>query len=188
MNQYASLTTELEDTLNLVLDQPFSYLWNHTEAFLNMPTGSSSYIFVDEEIPFLSIVLKGLMPVYSEYVNFEANKEEFFLNLVEMGMYPSFYITYEDSSDLIYTNSSNIYSSRFETYEEEIIEYDQKLRQLNQQLEGAYIKNHEKISDTLVKVSYDNGIVIYVNYGKEATTIDGITVEGLDFKVGETNE
>ena len=188
MNQYAALTTELEDTLNLVLDQPFSYLWNHTEAFLNMPTGSSSYIFVDEEIPFLSIVLKGLMPVYSEYVNFEANKEEFFLNLVEMGMYPSFYITYEDSSDLIYTNSSDIYSSRFETYEEEIIEYDQKLRQLNQQLEGAFIKNHEKISDTLVKVSYDNGIVIYVNYGKEATTIDGITVEGLDFKVGETNE
>ena len=61
-----------------------------------------------------SIVLKGVMPMYSEYVNFEANKKEFFLKMVETGTFPSFYITKESSSDLVNTNSSDIYSSSAE--------------------------------------------------------------------------
>lgn len=188
MSQYLTLAKGLQEKMDLALEQPFSYLWNETDVFLDMPVGSSSYIFVDEEIPFFSIVLKGIMPVYSEYINFEANKEEFFLKLVEMGMYPSFYITYEDSSDLIYTNSSDIYSSRFTSYEKDIKEYDSKLRDLNEKLQGAYIVEHEKLSDTLVKVSYDNGIVIYVNYSDQSQDADGLTIEGLDFKVGEIHD
>jgi homoserine trans-succinylase len=66
-------------------------------------------VYEDESIPFLSMVLKGVMPVYSEYVNFEANKQEFFLKMVETGTYPSFYITKESSANLIYTNWLNYF-------------------------------------------------------------------------------
>ena len=69
--------------------------------------------------------------MYSDYVNFEANKEEFFLNLVDMGIYPSFFITKEDSSKLIYTNSNDIYSSRYDTYRDTIIQYNEELEKLN---------------------------------------------------------
>ena len=85
-----------------------------------MPLYVSDYIYEDEDVPFLSIVLGGVIPVYSEYTNFEANKTEFFLKLVETGTYPSFYITKEDSSDLIYTNSNDIYSSQYSVYRDEI--------------------------------------------------------------------
>ena len=90
---YYNTVAKADESTDLVLQQPFAYLWDHTEGFLDMPLYTSSYIFEDESVPFLSIVLKGIMPVYSEYVNFDANKQELYLKMVETGTCPSYLIT-----------------------------------------------------------------------------------------------
>ena len=36
--------------------------------------------------------------------------------------------------------------------------------------------SHEKLSDTLSKVVYENGARLYVNYGSEQVQADGITI------------
>jgi hypothetical protein len=185
MYSYYGQMENMSKKLNLLLEQPFAYLWKFTNGYLDLPLGSSSYAFVDEEVPFLSIALKGVMPMYSEYVNFEANKKEFFLQLVEMGVYPSFYITYKDSSYLINTNSSEVYSSKFDVYKDEIIAYDKELRALNEKTEGEFIVQHEKLDNGVTKVTYSNGICIYINYSNENQSVDGITVSAMSYKVGE---
>ncbi|MBO5228833.1 MAG: hypothetical protein J6B39_07575, partial [Lachnospiraceae bacterium] len=182
---YKDIVSAIDEKTNLILEQPFSYLWNNTESFLDMPLYTSSYIYEDEYVPFLSIVLKGVIPVYSEYVNFEANKQEFFLKLIESGTYPSFYITKEASSDLIYTNSSDIYSSQYDVYRDMIIEYTNELKEVNEKVDGAYIIGHEIRDKVLRVVTYDNGIKIYLNYGSDAITVDGNTIEGMSYKVVE---
>ena len=153
-----------------------------------MPLTSSQYMYVDEEIPFLTMVLKGIMPVYSEYVNFEANKTEYFLKMVESGAYPSFYITYENSSDLIYTNSSDLYSTQYSTYKDSIVEYDTKLRELASKTGDSNIIKHEKLDSGVTKVTYSNDVVVYVNYSKTAKTVDGISIDAMSYEVGEANE
>lgn len=185
-NDYTEAVSNASENTNLVLEQPFAYLWNYTNAFLDMPLGSSDYMYVDEEIPFLSMVLKGVIPMYSDYVNFEANKQEFFLQMVESGVYPSFYVTYENSADLIYTNSANLYSTEYSTYRDTIIEYDEKLREVAAAVDGAVIINHERMDNGITAVSYDNGVTIYVNYTDKAATVDGYEVEAMSYKVGET--
>lgn len=184
-NVYADALASIDEDTNLVLEQPFAYLWNNTDAFLDMPLGSSEYMYIDEEVPFLSIVLKGIIPMYSDYVNFEADKTKFFLQMVESGVYPSFYLTYENSSALIYTNSSNLYSTQFDIYKDTVVEYDAKLREVAEKIDGAFIVNHEKAADEVVKVTYDNGVVIYVNYSENAVTVDGVEIDALSYKVGE---
>lgn len=129
------------------------------------------------------MVLKGILPMYGDYVNFEANKNEFRLQLVESGVFPSFYLTYENSSDLIYTDSSDLYSTQYETYKDEVIAYDKEFRELAQKLEGALILRHEKLQNQVNKVTYDNGTVIYINYSKNAVTADGFTVDAVSYKV-----
>ena len=180
----------IEDTIStidasadLVMEQPFAYLWDYTDAFLDMPLGSSDYMYVDEEVPFLSMVLKGIIPMYSDYVNFEANKTEFFLQMIEAGVYPSFYVTKENSSALIYTRSSNLYTTEYSTYRDTIISYDEQLREVAESVEGAYIVDHEKTESGVTKVTYDNGVVVYVNYSDKAVSIDGITVDALSYSV-----
>ncbi|MGB4659934.1 MAG: DUF5696 domain-containing protein, partial [Mobilitalea sp.] len=182
---YDNMISGISEEFDLALEQPFSYLWKYTDAFLDMPVGTSQYIFEDEEIPFISIVLKGVIPMYSDYTNFEANKQEFFLKLIETGIYPSFYITEEDSSKLIYTNSSDIYSSKYSIYKSEIIEYSTKLKEVNDAVVNSYITGHQRLGNGVTMVSYDNGILFYINYSDNDQTIDGYLVEAMSYKVGE---
>ena len=181
---YKETIEDIGTRTNLILESPFAYLWDQAGAYLDMPLGSSDYMYLDEEIPFFSIVLKGSVPMYSDYVNFEANKQEFLLQMVEAGVNPSFYLTYEDSSDLIYTNSADLYSTKYTTYRDTVIEYDGIFRQLAAQTAGALIIDHEKPQTGVSKVTYDNGVVIYVNYNETQVTVDGVTIEALSYKVG----
>lgn len=182
---YCDTVAKVDESTELVLEQPFAYLWNHTESFLDMPLYTSNYIFEDESVPFLSIVLKGIMPVYSEYVNFEANKQEFFLKLVETGTRPSFYITKENSSRLIYTNSSDIYSSEYSVYRDTILSYTKELAAVYEKTQGACIVGHEILGNGITVVTYDNGVKIYLNYSAEAQSADGHTLEGMTYEVVE---
>lgn len=182
---YENLLSSLDESNNLVLEQPFMYLWKYSDSILDMPLYTSSYVYEDESIPFLSIVLKGVMPVYSEYVNFEANKQEFFLKMVETGTYPSFYITKESSANLIYTNSSDIYSSEYSVYKDTIIAYAEELKEVNAKVEGAFIIGHEIRENGITVVTYDNGVQIYLNYTENEVTADGHTIPGMSYKVVE---
>lgn len=182
---YYNTVAKADESTDLVLQQPFAYLWDHTESFLDMPLYTSSYIFEDESVPFLSIVLKGIMPVYSEYVNFEANKEEFFLKMVETGTCPSFYITKESAANLIYTNSSDIYSSEYSVYRDDIISYSGELEAVHEKTAGASIVGHEIKGNGITVVTYDNGVKIYLNYSTEKQGADGHTLEGMSYEVVE---
>ncbi len=185
MTQYVDTVSGMDQDFDLVLNQPNSYLWNYTDAYLDMPVSSSTYNFQDEEIPFLSMVLKGVMPMYSEYINFEANKQEYILKLIEAGIYPSYYITKEDSSKLIYTNSAEVYSSKYSTYKEDIIKYTEELKQVNDKVKDSFIIKHERLDNGVTVVSYDNGIKLYINYSKNDQTVDGYLINAMAYKVGE---
>lgn len=188
MTRYIDTISGMDQDFDLVLEQPNYYLWNYTDAFLDMPVSSSTYNYEDEDIPFLSMVLKGIMPMYSEYVNFEAKKQEFKLKLIEAGVYPSFYITKGDSSKLIYTNSAKVYSSRYTTYKEDIIQYDEEFRRINAAVADAFIIKHERLDNGVTVVSYDNGVKIYINYSDRDQTVDGYLIEAMGYKVGESDE
>ncbi len=185
MECFEDAVAAADEDCRLLLETPNAYLWKYTEAFLDMPLGSSEYLYVDQEIPFLSMVLKGILPMYSEYVNFEANKTENFLQMVEAGVYPSFYLAWEDSSKLIYTNSDNLYSLDYNSYGDTIREYDAALRELAEKTGDAFILRHETLQTGLVRVSYDNGVTVYVNYTESDLSADGLTVPALSYKVGE---
>lgn len=169
-------------SFKLAMEEPLSCYWNMTESIVGMPVSTSSYIFTDEEVPFLSIALKGVRPMYAGYTNFEANKSEYFLQLVETGIHPSFYLTWEDPVDLLYTNSSDLYTSRYGVYKNEIIDYYNQLRAVSDETAGAVITDREK-TDNVAVVTYSNGVKVYVNYNEKSVTCDGIALEGMSYKV-----
>ena len=125
--------------------------------------------------------------MYSDYVNFEANKQEFFLQMIEAGVYPSFFVTQEDSSDLILTNSASLYSTAYSTYKNMIIDYDKQFREFSMLVDGANMISHERTDNGITKVTYSNGVTVYINYTDSAQTVDGITVDAMSYshKAGE---
>ena len=184
---YSKVLADMDAKADIAMEKPNAYLWANASAFLDMPLGSSDYMYVDKEIPFLSMVLKGVIPMYSDYVNFEANKQEFMLQMAEAGVYPSFYVTAENSSKLIYTNSADLYSTEYSTYKDDILEYDKEFRAMNQVLGDANITKHEAMDNGVNVVTYSNGAKVYVNYSDTEQTVDGVTVGAMSYsyKAGE---
>ena len=181
----ASLLENIAGRTDLVLEEPIETYCKYTNAVLDMPVKDSDYIFTDESVPFLSIVFKGILPMYSDYVNFEANKNEFFLKLVETGIYPSFYLTMEDPTELYYTNSNDLYSSKYTVYRDTMIEYYKVLKQFNELVAGAVITGHAIGGDGTVTVAYSNGAIVTVDYSNSSFTVanGGSTV--MEYKVGD---
>lgn len=184
-DMYEEVIAELNQNFDYIMEKPFAYLWKYTDAITDMPITSSNYIFTDEEVPFLSIALKGILPMYAEYTNFEANKKESFLRLVEMGVNPSFYLTYEDPAQLLYTNSSDVYSSQYGIYKESIINYYKALKEVHDKTKGSVITNHKQYENGLTVVTYDNGVTVLINYnGTTTIRANGFELEPMSYKVG----
>lgn len=183
MDIYEDSVNAAGESCSIIAETPNAYLWKYSKAMIDMPLSSSDYLYLDREIPFLSMVFKGVIPIYSEYVNFEANKKENFLQMVESGVYPSFYITAEDSSKLIYTNSSDLYSLEYKSYRDTIVEYDKALRDVAEKVGSAHIISHDVLENQLIRVTYDNGVIIYVNYTGSALSDGDLTVDALSYTV-----
>ena len=182
MTEYETLVKETADRMEASLSQANCYLWRHAAALKKMPVSGSNYSYVQRDIPFLSIVVSGKIPFYTEYMNFQANTHGYFLHLVEQGIRPTFLLTAEDPIKLQNTNSNDIYSSRYELYQELIPAWYQELKALHDQLGAAQIVDHV-YDGNLARVTWSNGVRVYLNFGDKAGEMDGVSLEKGAYKV-----
>ena len=181
---YGEALRQISENMDLMLEAPVQCYWQYAKAIVDMPIADSDYIYTDQSVTFLSIALKGILPMYGDYVNFEANEREYFLKLVETGIYPSFYLTYENPSELIYTNSSDVYTAQYSVYRDQILNYYDELSEVSERTKGSMIVNHE-ITDTGVTiVTYDNGVKLYINYDETERKAEDVTVPALSYVIG----
>ena len=178
---HASMFEEL-DLGVIAMESPFDYYWPSMDVFLDMPLYGSNYSFISSEIPFLPIVLKGTVPYYAEYVNFEPNEQEFILKMIEYGAYPSFLLTHKSPKVLRNTNSSSIYCSEYETFKERILSYSQELSRLYELSDDTVITNHESIYPDTICVTYGNGLKIYINYSKNPYASGEVFVPAMSYQ------
>lgn len=184
---YTEIIAGAGEEMNVSLVRPNAYLWPLADAITDLPIAGSDYNYTDAEVPFLTIALSGQVPYYVEYANFQANTNEFFLHLMEQGARPSFLLTWEDPIKLQNSNSSNIYSSRFELYEGLIASWYSELNALYRTVgPDGVITDHVRTGD-VAKVTWSNGTQVYLNFGDKPATMDGITLEKLDYKVVSGN-
>ncbi len=180
---YADIVKQAGEKMDVNLVSPNAYLWPLAKSISDLPIGGSDFTYTDYEVPFLTIALSGQIPYYVEYVNFQANTKEFFLHLMEQGARPSFLLTWEDPIKLQNSNSSDIYSARFELYEDMIETWYADLNALYEAVgkDGAIV-NHQR-SGEMVCVTWSNGTKVYLNFGDVEGTMDDVTLEKLSFKV-----
>ncbi len=168
---------------DVALKQPFDYLWRDMDYLLDLPLYTSNYNFIAAEIPFLPMALNGIVPYFADYANFEPNNREFFLKMIEYGAYPSFLITMDSPEKLKNTNSTDIYSSEYEVYRQQVLDYSKELKAFFSLVEGAGIKSHALLTPKVAEVTYNNGVSVIVNYGDTAYTIAGLSVPPAGYLV-----
>lgn len=151
----------------------------------HLPTCASQSRSAYVSVPFLQLVLHGIVGYSGEPLNFSENAKTSFLRCVEYGASPAYEWTYsdtyadkknksdEDSTDTVGVYYENWIASASELYERA----DAALKDL----QAARMTSHSEIMSGVFCTEYDTGAKIYVNYTESDVTVSGITVPAGDF-------
>lgn len=178
---YYIRAAELND--DLILNQPNSYLWQYIKAYNFMPIANSQYVYYTDLVPLIPIILQGIMPKYSQYLNFNALGKDRLLQLVDFNVYPHFILTHEKTFKMRNTNSSIYYSTYYEDYKDEMIKTYKWLNTALRHVIDTKLVKRDVLEVGVVKNTYENGVVIIINYTTSPKTVDSKTIRALEYEV-----
>lgn len=162
------------------LYRPNDYFFSLAQAYYDLPIDDNGYIFTTETVPFLPILLSGHIPYFGEALNFSSNLSEDLLRHVEYGVYPSYFLTQESTSNLLNTRSSWIYTSSYAQWGSQVQRSYAWMNALLAPVRGQPIIAHQKLTQDVSLTTYANGRQILVNYGDQPFTYAGRQVNAKD--------
>lgn len=188
---YQETLAGIHSDMKLNLVNPNQYLWAYTDRYLEMPVGTSQYVFETDTVPFLQLVLHGTMEMYAPYSNFSFYTQKDVLKMIDYNMSPSFILSKEPSWYLADTVSSDLYSTEFTQYEEMIGEIYGSVNAVLSQTAGYTWTDRTVLENGVILNSYAKGseqLFIVINYTDEAYTWQGVPVAGESAQVIRTGE
>lgn len=176
---YRNTLSGVNQELKLNLENPHMYLWKYTDRYLQIPVGSSQYIFETDTVPFLEMVLHGTMELYAPYANFSFYTQDSILRMIDYNISPSFILSKEPSYKLADTFSANFYSTEYSLYEELIGQVYGTINQVLSQVQGfewtrRYVPEDGVVINTYEKAGETRYVI--VNYTEKEVTYQGTTV------------
>jgi hypothetical protein len=174
-----------ESPLPLSFYRPNDYLLGLAQAYYDMPPGDNGYIYTSEAVPFLPVVLAGYVPYYGTALNFSSNLQDDLLRQIEYGIYPSYFLTYEPTANMLNTRSAWIYTSSYAQWGQQIQKTYQWMNSLLAPVRGQQVIAHQKLSEGVFATTYANGRQIIVNYTDQPFVMGEITVEAKNASLVE---
>ena len=175
----------IEDTgKNVMTNEANAYAFAYSDDIINAPITGNDYRIVDEDIPLYAMIIHGCIDYSSTLLNFDdSDMTDTVLQMIENGASPHYVFTKEESSEMKDTGLNDYYSTTFDVWEEEAADIYSRVNDALKYVTGATITNHEILDSGLRRVTYSNGVVIYVNYTDSDITEDGITVPTKSYEV-----
>ncbi|MGN0573645.1 MAG: DUF5696 domain-containing protein, partial [Acutalibacteraceae bacterium] len=153
------------------------YMLKSIDSVINIPMKpSASESGAYFSIPFIQLVLHGIVDYAGEPINTSVNLRETLLKYIEYGACPHFKWNYEALSGST-TNDIYYYDN---TINDAADFYSQANEALND-LRDARMTDHYEVDDGVFCTEYDTGAMIYVNYTDSDYPVLGVVVEARSF-------
>lgn len=173
----------------LMTERANSYAFAYSSDILNVPLTGNDFSIIDESIPLYEMIIHGSISYSSDLLNFEDedHMQTRMLQMIEAGAAPHYVFTWEDSSKMKETGLSRYYATTFTTWKDDAVKVYEQVNEPLKNVTGAIMVGHEILDNGVRKVTYDNGVVIYVNYSDEDLAADGKSVPALSYRLEGTN-
>ncbi len=150
---------------NLMVSGGNAYALANATDLINVPQSQNEFYIVDDEVPFYEMVVHGCIDYAGESINLADDyiKEDTILRMIELGMAPHFGLSFEESSKIKYSSMNHYYSSQYDLWLEDAFEIYKETNEVLKDVTNSCIINHEILADKVTRITYDNGILIYVN-------------------------
>lgn len=181
-SQEEKLKSAKEDSAGVMINMGNDYAIPYVDMVTNMDIGGSEYTILDKMIPFYQLAIHGFVNYTGEPLNLTQNGEEELLKSVEYGA--GLYFTFMNETAFILQNTtySQYFGADFSAWENRAVEIYSRY---NDELGHTFhqrMTDHEYLSDLLTCTSYEDGTLVYVNYGYEACQApDGTIVPARDY-------
>ena len=168
---------------NQLVYSPLGFAFPYIEYAADLPTGTTQYPILDDQIPLLQLILAGYVPYSSLSFNLNTSRshEYNFLKLIETGSRLKYTLSYDDPRKLINTEYNEFMSTYYHHWTEIISDQMAELNSIK--LYEGHLVNHERIARNVYKVTYSHGLEVCVNYNLTNVVVDGVTINSLDYAV-----
>lgn len=170
---------------NLMADAANDYAFPYVTDIINAPLQQNEFFIIDENIPLYEMIIHGSIDYSTELLNFhdEEDMTELILNMIEYGAAPHYVFTWEESSQMKRTALNRYYATTYETWKQEAFKVYGQVNKALKHVSGAKIIDHEIMENDVRKITYDNGVIIYVNYSEEVQNADGLEIPAESYRL-----
>lgn len=176
----------LENTgKKLMTNSANAYSFPYSTDIINVPIESNKYQIVDESIPFYEMVIHGCISYSTDLLNFQDEEDMtgIVLKMIEAGASPHYVFTREESSRMKDTGLNRYYATTFDVWKGEAIEIYGQVNDALKIVSGAIMTGHEILENGVRKITYDNGVILYINYDDEAQKADGVEIPAMSYRM-----
>lgn len=153
------------------------YMLKNVDSVIDLPLkASAAQSGAYYSVPFVELILHGIVDYSGEPINTDINIEEALLRSIEYGACPHFEWNYESlvnntqDDPFYYDNTINTAA-----------EYYTKANETLNDLRDARMTDHYEVDDGVFCTEYDTGAMIYVNYTDSDYPVLGAVVEARSF-------
>lgn len=187
-NTYAAVAEMYSENLNVMAKGTNSYMLPYVDEVFEISNTSSKFNLADQSIPFYQMVIHGSIEYSGNPINLYGDTRQAFLEAVEAGSGLYYRWCYESNDAVQDLWFQGMYSLSYNSWIDESIEMYKEYNELLKSTAGAFIVEHENVVENVNKVTYENGVVVYVNYGStDYTAADGTVVKAESFAKGGNN-
>lgn len=166
--QYATEALKsLSESLDIVTDCANEYALPYVSHITDMPLSSGRSDVFSEDVPFMQIVLHGVIP-YATVINSSPNPTETLLKAVAVGSMPCYDIIAEPVSSLSGTEADVYYYANFYDSAEKYASIKQIFADVAQSTITDYKSDGNKITTT-----YSNGTIIITDFDSQTVNFNG---------------
>lgn len=176
----------LENTgKKLMTNSANAYSFPYSTDIINVPIESNKYQIVDESIPFYEMVIHGCISYSTDLLNFQDEEDMtgIVLKMIEAGASPHYVFTREESSRMKDTGLNRYYATTFDVWKGEATDIYSRVNDALKFVSGSIMTGHEILESGVRKITYDNGVILYINYDDEARKADGMEIPAMSYRM-----
>ena len=159
-------------------DNPADYIIKYTSLAQRVPTESTGGDIFNKDIPFVQLVLSGIVPYTVKPVNLSANMKDAILDAAASGSCLQFDLITEEAYSIVNTSFDELYNSEAEVLYDSITEYSKHFAKLSALIGDGVMTSYAKQGD-VSETRYSNGAVVTVD--RAAATVKGVSADGKEY-------
>lgn len=176
----------MEDTgKKLMTNAANAYSFPYSTDIINVPIDSNKYQIVDESIPFYEMIIHGCISYSTDLLNYQDEEDMtgIVLKMIEAGASPHYVFTREASSRMKDTGLNRYYATTFDVWKNEATTVYGQVNEALKHVSGAMITGHEILENGVRRITYSNGVTLYINYEDEAQKADGMEIPARSYRM-----